>query len=126
MRRLSICLLVVALLLPVALPAAAEPSRRQPAPRIIFGKTEASDFRFREWRPLRRSDASTRQAYFGSGKEYSDTLARLQAQMSAIRQRQVLDQLALTPAQEAAKSELSPALVRALALSHAARAAAEE
>src|SRR3546814_118385 len=78
------------------------------------------------FRSLRRSDASSRQAYFGSGETYSSTLARLQAQMEAMEARYRLEQLPLTPAQEAAKGEMAPALVRALALSRQAREAAEE
>src|SRR5690606_22163753 len=104
MRRLTFSLLLAGLLLPATSPAAGEPARRQPAPRIIFGETEAGDFQFRERRPIRRTNASTRQAYFGSGKEYSDTLARLQEQMTAIRRREALGDVELTPAQEAAKA----------------------
>jgi hypothetical protein len=110
-------LAALVLLATAAAPAAAEPARREPAPRIIFGETEASDFEFRERRPIRRTDASTRRAYFGSGEDYSATLDRLQEQMTAIRQREALNQIELTPAQEAAKDDLAPALVRALALS---------
>lgn len=95
--------------------------RRRAPPRIIFGETEETDFQFREFRPLRRSAASTRQAYFGSGELYGSTLTRLQAQMQAIRTRAQLDGLALTPAQEAAKGEMAPALARALSLSKQAR-----
>jgi hypothetical protein len=95
--------------------------RRHAPPRIIFGETEETDFQFREFRPLRRSAASTRQAYFGSGELYGSTLTRLQAQMQAIRTRAQLDGLALTPAQEAAKGEMAPALARALSLSKQAR-----
>lgn len=104
---------------------AAEPRDRAPtprrAPRIVFGETEQTDFQFRELRPLRRSAASTRQAYFGSGETYSETLSRLQEQMTTIRARQQLEGLRLTPAQQAAKDGLAPALVRALALSQLAR-----
>lgn len=102
-----------------------EPAGRRP-PRIIFGESEATPFQFRELPPLRRSDASSRQAYFGSGETYSATLSRLQAQMEAMEARHRLEQLPLTPAQEAAKGEMAPALVRALALSKRAREAAAE
>ena len=100
--------------------------RRHAPPRIIFGETEETDFQFRERRPLRRSAASTRQAYFGSGELYSSTLTRLQAHMQSIRTRAQLERLALTPAQEAAKEEMAPALVRALSLSRQAREAAAD
>jgi hypothetical protein len=110
-------LAALVLLVGTTAPAVGEPARRQPAPRIVFGETEASDFEFRERRVIRRTGASTRRAYFGSGETYSDTLARLQEQMSAIRQREALGQIELTPAQEAAKDDMAPALVRALALS---------
>lgn len=124
--------LAAALLLAVATPAGActagsaacrDTTKERPAtehrraPRIIFGQTEASDFQFRPFRPLRRSDASTRQAYFGSGKAYSGTLARLQEQLQAITARSRLEGLDLTPAQEAAMGDMPPALARALALS---------
>lgn len=100
-------------------------AERRP-PRIVFGESEATAFQFREFRPLRRSDASSRQAYFGSGETYSSTLARLQAQMEAMEARYRLEQLPLTPAQDAAKGEMAPALVRALALSKQAREAGEK
>ena len=90
-------------------------------PRIIFGQSEATDFEFRPFRPLRRSDASSRQAYFGSGEEYSETLERLQAQLHRMTARERLAGLELSPAQEAAKEEMSPALLRALALSQGSR-----
>jgi len=125
-QRLLASLLTAALLVPATLAAAGEPARRQPAPRIIFGETEAGDFQFRERRPIRRTGASTRQAYFGSGEAYSETLARLQEQMTAVRRREELGRLELTPAQEAAKADLTPALIRALALKHQAREQAEE
>lgn len=126
MRRITVSLLLATLLLPAATAAAGEPARRGPAPRIIFGETEAGDFEFRERRPIRRTEASTRQAYFGSGEDYSETLARLQKQMTAIRQREALGDVELTPAQEAAKAEMAPALLRALSLSHEAREASGE
>ena len=123
MNPLLPSLVALVLLATAAAPAAGEPARRQPAPRIVFGETEAGDFEFRERRSIRRTDASTRKAYFGSGESYSETLDRLQEQMTAIRQREALGQIELTPAQEAAKHDLAPALVRALALS---RQAADE
>lgn len=125
-NRILLGLLACVLPLAASAPAAAEPAARRAPPRIIFGETEATDFQFREIRPLRRSGASTRQAYFGSGETYGETLARLQAQMSAIRARAELEQFELTPAQEAAKDEMPPALVRALRLSKQARKTAED
>lgn len=127
----KILLLSAVLLLAAAAPAVACPAgttacpgaaetgsaTERRAPRIIFGETEAAEFRFRPLRPLRRSNASTRQAYFGSGETYSGSLARLQAQLQAIKARSWLEGLPLTPAQEAAKAEMPPALARALALS---------
>lgn len=126
MRRMTASLLLAALLLPAVPAAAGEPARRGPAPRIVFGETEADAFEFRERRAIRRTEASTRQAYFGSGEDYSETLARLQEQMMAIRQREALGDVELTPAQEIAKSGMAPALLRALSLSQEAREAAGE
>ena len=127
MKRALLALLVPALLL-LAAGAQADDERagRHPPARIVFGETEQSDFQFREIRPMRRSAASTRQAYFGSGTLYSEMLARLQSQMTAIRARSQLEHLELTPAQQAAKGEMVPALVRALALSQQAREAAAD
>jgi hypothetical protein len=97
------------------------PDAARRAPRIIFGETQETDFQFRPFRPLRRSGASSRRAYFGSGEAYSATLARLQAQLQAIDTRAQLEGLELTPAQEAAKNDIPPALARALAASKHAR-----
>ena len=123
---------LLALLTPVLLlatpgvQAGDDSSVRQPPQRIIFGQTEQTDFQFRELPPLRRpSDAWSGRAYFGSGADYSATRARLQAQMDALRARSQLEGLELTPAQEAAKDEMAPALVRALALSQRVREAAD-
>src|SRR3546814_11076081 len=99
-RTLPALLVPALLLLAAGAQAADESSSRREPPRIIFGQTEQTEFEFREIRPLRSSGASTRQAYFGSGASYSETLSRLQAQMSAIRARTELDRLELTPAQE--------------------------
>jgi hypothetical protein len=96
------------------------------APRIIFGESEATDFEFRPFRPLRRSAASSRQAYFGSGEEYSETLERLQENLQRMAVRERLAGLKLSPAQEAAQEEISPALLRALALSQQNRRQGEE
>lgn len=121
MKPLLSGLAALALFVTAGSPALAEPSARRAPERIIFGQTEAREFHFREFRPLRRSDASTRQAYFGSGALYSETLSRLQSRMDAIRSQSQLEQLELTPAQQAAKDEMAPALVRALRLSQEAR-----
>lgn len=127
MRNPLLALLVTALLLAAAAPAAAdETAARRTPPRIVFGQNEPTEFRFREYRPLRRSGASTRQAYFGSGALYSETLAELQARMRTITARYRLEALPLTPAQEAAKAEMTPALIRALTLAKKAREAAAE
>ena len=125
MKSLLPTLSALTLIAATAAPALAEPSGRRAPERIIFGQTEASEFRFREFRPLRRSDASTRQAYFGSGEAYSETLSRLRSRMDAIRSQSQLEQLELTPAQEAARDEMAPALVRALRLSQEARDGSE-
>lgn len=123
MKNPLLALLGAALLLAAAAPAAAgETAARRTPPRIVFGQNEPTEFKFREYRPLRRSGASTRQAYFGSGTLYSETLAELQAQMRTITARHRLEALPLTPAQEAAKAEMTPALIRALTLAKKARA----
>lgn len=63
----------------------------------------------------------------GSGEYYDSRIAALRAEILAIEARHQLEQLELTPAQEEAKSTMSPALVRALTLARQARekAAAE-
>src|SRR3546814_12560634 len=86
-RTLPALLVPALLLLAAGAQAADESSSRREPPRIIFGQTEQTEFEFREIRPLRRSGASPRQAYFGSGASYSETLSRLPAQISAIRPR---------------------------------------
>jgi hypothetical protein len=123
-------------LLGVALLTAAGPAQAQAqacrdgaarcAPRIIFGQHGDTSFEFDSSPPLRRSAASSRQAYFGSGEEYSETLERLQAQLQRMAARERLAGLELSPAQEAAKDEMSPALLRALTLSRRSRQQGEE
>src|SRR3546814_10406725 len=76
-RTLPALLVPALLLLAAGAQAADESSSRREPPRIIFGQTEQTEFEFREIRPLRRSGASTRQAYFGRGAPYSETLSRL-------------------------------------------------
>jgi hypothetical protein len=58
---------------------------------------------------------------FGSGEAYDSSIARLRAQLLALEAQYRLEQLTLTPAQEAAKASLPPALVRALTLAKQAR-----
>ncbi|MGF1593176.1 MAG: hypothetical protein ACFCUW_07850 [Kiloniellaceae bacterium] len=99
--------------------AHAAPARK--APRIIYGKHGDTSFEFDSLRPLRRSNASSRQAYFGSGDEYAETLARLQDLLQRMTEQEGLTSLELSPAQEAAREEMSPALLRALALSRQSR-----
>jgi len=104
------------------------PAGRQ-APRIVFGENAEATYEFGDLRPLRRSDASSREAYFGSGDLYTSALADLQAQMQELQTRYRLEALPLTPAQEAAKAAMPPALMRALTLAKQAledTAAADE
>jgi hypothetical protein len=63
----------------------------------------------------------------GSGEFYDSRIAALRAEILAIEAQHQLEQLELTPAQEEAKTTMSPALVRALTLARQARekAAAE-
>lgn len=96
------------------------------APRIVYGKHGDASFEFDSLRPLRRSSASSRQAYFGSGNEYTETLERLQNLLRRMTERERLTSLDLSPAQEAAREEMSPALLRALALSRQARQDSDE
>lgn len=96
------------------------------APRIIFGQHGDTSFDFDSQLPLRRSGASTRQAYFGSGEEYSEILGRLQDQLQRMAARERLADLELSPAQEAAREEMSPALLRALALTQRSRQQRED
>lgn len=91
------------------------------APRIIFGESIGATFEFRERRVPRRTGAADRRAYFGSGDVYRDTLADLQNRMRAITARSRLEALPMTQAQEAAKHEMEPALMRALTLAKRAR-----
>ena len=120
--RFSLLGLCALLVLPAA--AAADDgaaSKRQAPGRIIFGETPQTEFHWRDRPVPRRTNAADRQAYFGSGSLYSETLTGLQAQMDALRARESLEGLELTPAQEASKEEMPPALVRALALAQQAR-----
>ncbi|MEQ8355492.1 MAG: hypothetical protein RH942_08140 [Kiloniellaceae bacterium] len=86
------------------------------APRIIFGQNDVKAPDFENLRPMRRSDASSRQAYFGSGEIYSSTLEGLRQRLRDMESRRHLEQVPLSPAQGAARNEMPPALMRALAL----------
>src|SRR3546814_15714729 len=65
-----------AILLAAAAALADGPAAERRPPRIIFGESEATAFQFREVRPLRRSDASSGQAHFGSRETYSSKIRR--------------------------------------------------
>ena len=64
---------------------------------------------------------------FGSARTYEARIAQLRAEILAIEAQNQLQQLSLTPAQEAAKTSMPPALIRALKLAQQGRnkAAAE-
>lgn len=74
--------------------------------------------------PRGRLEPGTRRSYFGSGEVYDSTIARLRAQIINIEARYHLDRLELTPAQETARGDMPPALLRALTLAKQARAKA--
>jgi len=104
--------------------AAAGDSRPQgrQGPRIIFGQHGDTSFEFDSLKPMRRSAASSRQAYFGSGAVYDTTLENLQNSFREIERRSRFEGLPLSPAQESAKESMSPALMRALTLAKKQRA----
>lgn len=102
----------------------ARPEGRQ-GPRIIFGAHGDTSFEFDSLKPIRRSAASSRQAYFGSGALYDTTLENLQNNFQEIERRYRFEGLPLSPAQESAKESMSPALMRALALAKKQRADTE-
>lgn len=127
----TLLLLLGAALLPAGGPVQAQEAgcrdgAERCAPRIIFGQHGDTSFDFDSRLPLRRSGASSRQAYFGSGADYSETLARLREQLQRMAAREDLAGLELSPAQQAAKEEMSPALLRALALTQRSRQQSEE
>lgn len=64
---------------------------------------------------------------FGSARTYEPRIAQLRAEILAIEAQIQMQELSLTPAQEAAKTSMSPALIRALKLAQQGRdkAAAE-
>lgn len=63
---------------------------------------------------------------FGGTETTDSRIARLRAEILALEAQAQLQELGLTPAQEAARETMSPALARALALTKAARAKAAE
>jgi len=77
--------------------------------------------------PRSFSGISASKRFAGSGPYYDSRIAALRAEALAIDAQRQLEQLDLTPAQQAAKTQMSPALVRALTLAKQARekAAAE-
>jgi len=77
--------------------------------------------------PRAFSGISANKRFSGSGPYYDSRIAALRAEALAIEAQHRLQQLDLTPAQQAAKSTMPPALVRALTLARQARekAAAE-
>lgn len=74
--------------------------------------------------PRAFSGISANKRFAGSGPNYDSRIAALRAEALAIEAQQQLEQLELTPAQKAAKTQMSPALVRALTLAKQARAKA--
>ncbi len=122
---LSTAFAVALLLVPAASIAAetaesAKTAGRTP-PRIIYGESQGTTFEFGELRVPRRTNAGNRQAYFGSGEDYSSALAGLQDRLQSMTARSRLESLPLSPAQEAAKSGMAPALMRALTRAKQAR-----
>jgi len=67
------------------------------------------------------SGLSAAKRFSGSGPYYDSRIAALRAEALAIEAQHRLQQLDLTPAQQAAKSTMPPALVRALTLAKQAR-----
>lgn len=58
---------------------------------------------------------------FGSGEAYDSAIARLRAEILALEAQHQVEQLNLTPAQEAARADMPSALIRALRLAQEAR-----
>ncbi|HMA15111.1 MAG TPA: hypothetical protein VKP12_10030 [Kiloniellaceae bacterium] len=71
--------------------------------------------------PRAFSGISANKRFSGSGPYYDSRISALRAEALAIEAQHRLEQLNLTPAQEAAKTQMSPALVRALTLAQQAR-----
>src|SRR3546814_15651261 len=101
-RTLPALLVPALLLLAPGAKAADESSSRREPPRIIFGQTEPTEFEFRQIRPLRRTAATPRQAYFGGGTHLRENLSHLQARMRATPPPPAMERPALPPAPEAA------------------------
>lgn len=77
--------------------------------------------------PREFSGISANKRFAGTGPFYDSRIAALRAEALAIEAQHQLEQLDLTPAQKSAKTQMPPALVRALTLARQARekAAAE-
>lgn len=77
--------------------------------------------------PRSFSGISASKRFAGSGPYYDSRIAALRAEILALEAQHQLEQMELTPAQDAAKDQMPPALVRALRLAKEARekAAAE-
>jgi hypothetical protein len=74
--------------------------------------------------PRTFSGVATSRRLGGSGPAYDSAIARLRAEILAIEaryQQQQLEKMNLTPAQEAAKNDMPPALLRALRLAQETR-----
>lgn len=74
--------------------------------------------------PRTFSGVATSKRFGGSGPAYDSAIARLRAEILAIEaqyQLQQMEKMNLTPAQEAARNDMPPALVRALRLAQQAR-----
>ena len=100
------------------------PLQQREGPRIIYGQHGDTSFEFNSLRPMRRSAASSRQAYFGSGTSYDETLRELHNNFQEIEGRHLLRQLPLSAAQESALTSMDPALMRALTLAKKQRSEA--
>ncbi len=100
--------------------------QRREGPRIIFGQHGDTSYEFDSLRPMRRSAASSRQAYFGSGARYDETLRDLHNSFQEIEGRHRLRQLPLSAAQESALTSMDPALIRALTLAKKRRSEAAQ
>ncbi len=71
--------------------------------------------------PRSFAGVATSKRFGGSGAFYDSRIAALRAEILALEAQHQLEQLDLTPAQEAAKATMPPALVRALTLAKQAR-----
>lgn len=125
-RILRAAIITLALSMPGPALAGEAQQQRREGPRIIFGQHGDTSFEFDSLRPMRRSAASSRQAYFGSGARYDETLRDLHNSFQAIEGRHRLRQLPLSAAQESALTSMDPALMRALTLAKMQRAAKKQ